>query len=97
MHLQSRDTPLVLLCPAWRAHGRIDRVKPETWILHSRQDDVVAYADSERLLAHSGLPASRLITTGSDHRLVDPDSLDALRSLCAALASDRIEQTPSDA
>jgi hypothetical protein len=87
MHLRSQDTPLVLLCPAWRDHGWTDRVKPETWILHSPQDDVVAYSDSEQLLAHSGLPASRLITTGSDHRLSDPDSLNALRSLCEAINS----------
>lgn len=91
MHVQSRDTPLVLLCPAWRDHGWIDCVKPETWILHSRQDEVVAYADSERLLAHSSLSASRLITTGSDHRLVDPDSLETLRSLCEAIENDRLK------
>jgi len=88
MHLQSRDTPLVLLCPAWRDHGWIDHVKPQTWILHSPQDDVVAYADSERLLAHSGLPESRLITTGSDHRLIDSESLEALRSVCEAIERD---------
>ena len=82
MHLQSRDTPLVLLCPAWRNHGQLDRVKPRTWILHARQDEVVPYANSEIILTHSGLPLSRLITTGSDHRLIDPASLEALRSIC---------------
>lgn len=82
MHLHSQDTPLVLLCPAWRDHGWVDCVKPSTWILHARQDEVVPYADSEILLTHSGLPLSRLITTGSDHRLIDPDSLEALRSIC---------------
>ncbi len=82
MHVQSADTPLILLCPAWRDHGGMVPVKTNTWILHSPHDEVVAYADSETLLQHSGLALSQLITTGVDHRLIDPDSLGILRALC---------------
>src|SRR5579872_2010093 len=58
MNLDSGDTPLVLLCPAWKKHGTARTVKKNTTILHSRADDVVRFADSEELVRTSGLPAS---------------------------------------
>ncbi|MCH7987818.1 MAG: hypothetical protein IID46_01570 [Planctomycetes bacterium] len=69
------NTRLVLLCPAWKKWGTATTVKPNTVILHSRQDDVVPFADSEELVANSGLPQKTLIEVGSDHRLADPDPL----------------------
>jgi hypothetical protein len=36
MNLDSEDTPLVLLCPAWKKYGTVKTVKPGTTILHSR-------------------------------------------------------------
>jgi hypothetical protein len=75
MSLDSGDTPLVLLCPAWKKHGRVRAAKKGTTILHSRADDVVPFADSEELLRHSRLPASALIEVGDDHRLADPEPL----------------------
>lgn len=87
MHLQSYTTPLILLCPAWRHCGWMERTKAETWILHSPQDADVPYADSEKLVQHSDLPATRLITTGVDHRLIDADSLALLQSLCEQLSA----------
>ena len=53
-------TPLALLCPAWKTWGTATTVKPNTIILHSRQDDVIPFADSEELLANSGLPPEKL-------------------------------------
>src|SRR5207247_738476 len=38
MNLRSDDTPLVLLCPAWKKHGTARTVKRTTVILHSRAD-----------------------------------------------------------
>jgi hypothetical protein len=49
------DTPFVLLCPAWKNWGTATTVKPNTIILHSRQDDVIPFADSEELTQNSGL------------------------------------------
>jgi alpha-beta hydrolase superfamily lysophospholipase len=72
MNLDSGDTPLELLCPAWRKWGPARTVKPGTVILHSRADDVVPFADSEELVRNSGLPDSALIEVGDDHRLADP-------------------------
>jgi len=82
LNLRSAATPLVLLCPAWRKWGEARTAKPGTVILHSRRDDVVPFADSEELVRHSGLPATALIETGTDHRLADPEPLRALLRAC---------------
>ena len=86
MNLESGDTPLVLLCPAWKKRGTAKRVKRNTTILHSRADDVVPFADSEELVKNSGLPASALIEVGSDHRLADPEPLAMMLKACEGRA-----------
>ena len=78
MNLERGDTPLVLLCPAWRKYGPARIVSPKVTILHSRADDVVPFADSEELIRNSGLPESALMEVGADHRLADPGSLQAM-------------------
>jgi hypothetical protein len=49
MNIESGDTPLVLLCPAWKRWGTATTVKPGTVILHSRADEVVPFANSQEL------------------------------------------------
>lgn len=75
MNIESGNTPLVLLCPAWKRWGRATTVKPNTIILHSRADEVVPFADSEELARNSGLSAGALIEVGFEHRLADEASL----------------------
>ena len=82
MNIDSGDTPLVLLCPAWKKHGTARAVKKNTTILHSRADDVVSFGDSEELVRNSGLPASALVEVGNDHRLADPEPLAAMLRAC---------------
>jgi len=82
MNIKSEDTPLVLLCPAWKNWGTATTVKPNTVILHSRKDDVIPFADSEELVANSGLPAETLIEVGDDHRLADPEPLAMMLEAC---------------
>lgn len=82
MNLSAGDVPLVLLCPAWKRWGTIQNVRPGTTILHSRRDEVIPYAESEELVRISGLPASALVEAGSDHRLADVESLQALLNAC---------------
>ena len=82
MNIDSGAARLVLLCPAWRKWGTARTVKPGTVILHSRADDVIPFGDSEELLRKSGLPASALIEVGSDHRLADPEPLEAMLRAC---------------
>jgi hypothetical protein len=78
VNLKSGSARIVLLCPAWKKWGHVQTVKPGTRILHSRADDVVPFKDSVELLSKSGLPASALIEVGQDHRLADPEPLEAL-------------------
>jgi len=83
MNLDSGDTPLVLLCPAWKKFGTARTV------LHSRADDVVPFADSEELVRKSGLTASALVEVGNDHRLADPEPLAAMLRACDQAAAAR--------
>ena len=50
MNIESQDTPLVLLCPAWKNWGTATTVRPQVIILHSQQDDVIPFTDSEELV-----------------------------------------------
>ncbi len=78
MNIASGSARLVLICPAWKKWGTAQTVKPGTQILHSRADDVVPFEDSLELLSKSSLPESALIDVGRDHRLADPEPLEAL-------------------
>ena len=82
INIDAKDTPLVLLCPTWKKWGTATTVKPNTVILHSRQDDVIPFADSEELVTNSGLPPEALIKVGNDHRLADPETLKAMLEAC---------------
>lgn len=85
VNMNCGDTPLVLLCPAWRNWGTVKAVKPNTIILHSRQDDVIPFADSEELASHSRLPSNALVEVGADHRLADPEPLQTMIDACKRL------------
>jgi hypothetical protein len=78
VNLDSGKARLVLICPAWKKWGKAQSVKPGTKIIHSRGDDVVPFEDSLALISMSGLPESALIEVGQDHRLADPEPLEAL-------------------
>jgi hypothetical protein len=92
MNIRSGHVPLVLLCPAWKRWGTVRIAKPNTTILHSRNDEIIPFADSEELVAASGLPRATLIETGNDHRLADPDSLTTMLDTC--LRSYRASKQP---
>lgn len=84
MNIESGDTPLVLLCPAWRRWGTATNVKNNTTIIHSRADDVVPFEHSLELVRNSGLPEAALIEIGIDHRLADPEPLAAMLRACGS-------------
>jgi hypothetical protein len=86
MSLDSGSTPMVLLCPAWKRWGTASTVKPGTVILHSEGDDVIPIAESRELVRVSGLPGSALIVVGIDHRLADPEPLEAMLEACRRAA-----------
>ena len=87
LNVNAKNTPLVLLCPAWKNWGTVRKLKPNSVILHSRHDHVIPFADSEELVAGSGLSPETLIEIGSDHRLADDESLSVMLWACNLLAS----------
>lgn len=91
LNLKSGQTPLVLLCPAWKNWGTAKTLKPNAVILHSRADEVIPFADSSELLIASGLPEDALLEVGSDHRLADESSLAVMTWAAELLGSG---QTP---
>ena len=48
----------------------------------SEADDIVPSADSEQLVANSGLPPETLIEVGNDHRLAAHEPLRAMLEAC---------------
>jgi hypothetical protein len=65
MALQTGDTPLVLLCPAWKRWGTANTVKPGTTVLHSRNDETIPFDESRELIRNSNLTDIALIETGT--------------------------------
>jgi hypothetical protein len=82
MNMNSGAARLVLLSPGWKKWGTAKTAKHDTFILHSRTDDVVPFAFSEELVRNSGLPASALIAVGIDHWLADPESVKMMLEAC---------------
>jgi hypothetical protein len=79
MNINNGNTPLVLLCPAWKRWGVAKTVKPNTVVLHSKTDEIIPFVDSKELIRNSGLPESALIVIGHErisglHRFSQPVS-----------------------
>ena len=81
MNIDIRDTPLVLIAPAWKRWGKAKTVKCETVILHSHGDELVPLEDSRQLLRSAGLPDDALKVVGDDHYMTDDAALGALLSV----------------
>ncbi len=82
MNIDSGVAKLVLLCSAWKKYGTAKTVRPSTVILHSKNDDVIPFADSVELVKNSGLPEYTLMEIGNDHRLADPEPLEMMLRAC---------------
>jgi hypothetical protein len=85
MNIETGDTPLVLIAPAWKRWGRAVRVRTTALILHSSGDAVIPLADSRELIAASGLPSTSMVVAGLDHNMTDPEALAAMLSAVAAV------------
>ena len=79
MNINCGDAKLALLCPAWTNWGTAKTVRSSTVILHSKNDKVIPFDDSEELAKNSG---AMLIEIGTDHRLADPEPLEAMLKAC---------------
>jgi len=67
--------PTILIAPAWKKYAPWATISGSTVILHSSQDWIVPFADSEELARTFG---AKLYDVGEDHRMNDPEALSAL-------------------
>ncbi len=65
----------VLIAPAWKKYAPWLMTRANSVIIHSPQDDIVAYEDSLELAHSSGC---HLVSAGECHRMIDSDALLAL-------------------
>ena len=66
---------LILIAPAWIKYCPGCTVPPTTTILHSTQDSIIPFSDSELLSEDTG---AELIEIGMNHRMNDPKTLEKL-------------------
>jgi hypothetical protein len=83
MAMNHKDTPMILMAPAWKLYGCEPKVSSKCAILHSPEDAVVSYKDSVEL---SRFTKAELCATGNSHRLNDTQTtnlmLDIMDELC---------------
>ncbi len=82
LNIDSEETPLVLLTPAWTFLGAATTTKPGTLILHSERDVLVPLGGSRELLSNSGLAGSALRVAGEEHDMDDQEALQAMLEAC---------------
>jgi predicted alpha/beta hydrolase family esterase len=63
---------MILIAPAWKKYCPTCTISPNTTILHSPEDQIIAFADSQLL---SKMFNAELIIAGDDHRMNDSGAL----------------------
>ena len=84
MALDSGETPLILLAPAWKRWGKARSVKKNCVVIHSLHDEIVPFVASVELCEASSV---RLIAAGVDHRLNCEEGRRALANSLLSLLS----------
>lgn len=91
LNIEAKDTPLLLLCPAWKKWGATTSARAGTVIMHSREDEIVPFVMSQELYDASPRGV-RLVEAGSDHRLSDPVALARILELALEAVGGPAEQ-----
>ena len=77
------SVPLVLVAPAWVKYAPWATVSGRTTVIHSREDEVIPYEESEKLQKLFGV---NLVEAGMSHRMGDFDALAAILHACEVSA-----------
>ena len=75
MAINPANSKLVLIAPAWKRFQVSPQVSNSTIVLHSADDDIVLFEDSNQLKEKCNVT---LISCGACHRMRDAEALDAL-------------------
>ena len=70
--------PMVLLAPAWVLYAPFPSLKPETIVIHSPDDEIIPFSESQQLFEQHGLPSVNLLSVGTDHSLNDSSAATVL-------------------
>lgn len=73
------QSPLVLVAPAWVKYAPWATISSGTIVIHSTEDEVIPYHESEKL---SSIFGANLIEAGMSHRMSDFDALAAILAAC---------------
>lgn len=68
LKINSGEVPLILMAPAWRRWGKINKTNKPCTIIHGNQDTVIPIEDSVELANNS--PRSKLVIVNDKHRLI---------------------------
>lgn len=65
MNIRSQNTPMILMAPAWKYFGNVNKVDKLTHVIHSTEDSLVPYEHSKELMKNSNGNVKLWKTTGS--------------------------------
>ncbi len=77
-------------------HDRIATLALPLLVLHSPDDDIVAFDHARRIVATAGTTASLVVLDGADHLLTRPADADRVAALIAAWASPYLDRADTD-
>ena len=75
MNVAPGGARLVLVAPAWSIYGAGSGIASDSTIIHSEADEVISFDDSLQLSTKHG---AALVSAGENHRMNDPEALDAI-------------------
>lgn len=76
MNIETFETPLLLLAPAWPFFGNKKECKSNSIIIHSNNDEIISIANSIDLAKRCNC---KLVITGENHRLNCDESRKAIK------------------
>lgn len=85
LNINSGNTPLILLAPAWKHFGNVDKAeKSNIIVIHSAADTMIRHQDSIAFVDRS-VSGIKLVTAGNDHRLNCTEGQKELRNAIVEL------------
>tara|TARA_E500000331_G_scaffold352703_1_gene401838 strand:- start:8805 stop:9254 length:450 start_codon:yes stop_codon:yes gene_type:complete len=67
--------PMILVAPAWVLYAPWATISGRTTIIHSIEDELIPFEQSEKLKSMFG---AKLIAAGTSHRMSDSEALEAI-------------------
>ena len=80
LNMKENKTPILLIAPAWKKFGKkIDSIKNNIYIMHSKHDNIISYNDSLELVKLN--PNICLFDVGKDHQLNCQEGFNTMKNI----------------